>query len=276
MHRRILLFLIPALPALCAANTGSTLLDTGFRQMYNLDFATAHQTFHEWETLHPEDPMGPASDAAAYLFSEFERLHILQSEFFIRDQHFITDHKLTPDPNIKQNFMAALQASRNLAARTPAEPNSMFASILSSGLECNYFALIEKRYGASFQKMKASRVMAEHLLAAHPEYTDAWLAVGVENYMLSIKPAAVRFFLRLGGGQMDRALGIEKLKLTAASGRYLGPFAKLLLGVAALRDGDTGQARNLLEMLARDFPQNHLYREELTRLGHLAFNGEPR
>ena len=33
-------------------------------------------------------------------FSEFDRLHILQSEFFTHDQHFITDHKLAPDPDV--------------------------------------------------------------------------------------------------------------------------------------------------------------------------------
>ena len=83
--------------ALCAITLGRaepTLLDQGYRQMYNLQFAEAHQTFHEWQRLHPDDPMGPASDAAAYLFSEFDRLHILQSEFFVHDQHFITKNLL--------------------------------------------------------------------------------------------------------------------------------------------------------------------------------------
>jgi hypothetical protein len=108
--------------ALCAVTLGRAepmLLDQGYRQMYNLQFAEAHRTFHEWQGLHPDDPMGPASDAAAYLFSEFDRLHILQSEFFVHDQHFTTKHKLTPDPSLKRSFEAALQASRSLSIRAP-------------------------------------------------------------------------------------------------------------------------------------------------------------
>ncbi len=54
--------------------------------MYNLQFADAHRTFLEWEKSHPSDPIGPASNAAAYLFSEFDRLHVLQSEFFVAGQ----------------------------------------------------------------------------------------------------------------------------------------------------------------------------------------------
>src|SRR5215472_1923070 len=102
--------LILVVPALCAAapSTLPTLLDNGYRQMYDLRFAEAHNTFHEWEREHPADPLGPASDAAAYLFAEFDRLHILQSEFFTHDQHFITDHKLMPDPELKRQFEGAL------------------------------------------------------------------------------------------------------------------------------------------------------------------------
>jgi hypothetical protein len=264
------LALIPALAGLSGGTTPpggeTTLLETGYRQMYNLEFDDAHRTFQQWKARHPEDPLGPASDAAAWLFGEFDRLHILQSEFFVHDRHFITDHKLTPDPAVKRSFLDALAASRTLAARAPRDANSLFASMMADGLESDYLALIEKRYAASLSRMKAARAAAEKLLAANPEHYDAWIAVGVENYMLSVKPRAVRWLLRLAGAQTDRGLGVEKLRLTAERGRYLGPFARLLLAVAALRERDTGQARELLEGLAREYPRNPLYREELARL----------
>lgn len=260
--------LVLIIPALCAAapSTLPTLLDQGYRQMYDLQFAEAHNTFQEWEREHPTDPLGPASDAAAYLFAEFDRLHILQSEFFTHDQHFITDHKLTPDPQLKQQFEAALGRARALSAKAPNDLNSQFASILASGLRSDYLALIEKRYVPSLQEMKAGRAAAEKLLAADPSFYDAYLAVGVENYMLSVKAAPVRFFLRLSGAQTDRATGIQKLKLTAEKGHYLAPFARLLLGVAALRDNDTKTASHILTGLAREYPHNPLYRQELARL----------
>src|ERR1035437_6407563 len=49
-------------------------LDSGYGQMYNLQFPDAHKTFHGWEDLNPGDPLGPTSDAGAYLFSEFDRV----------------------------------------------------------------------------------------------------------------------------------------------------------------------------------------------------------
>jgi tetratricopeptide (TPR) repeat protein len=249
-----------------AACAGDVTLEEGYHQLYNLKFAQAHHTFAEWARVHPEDPMGPVSDAAAYLFSEFDRLHILQSEFFTHDQHFITDHKLTPDPALKAKFEAALESARRLANRDPEKENNMFALVLASGLHSDYLALIEKRYAASFQEMKSARVLAEKLLAAHPDRYDAWIAIGVENYMLSVKPAPMRWLLRLAGAETDRSVGLEKLKLTAEKGHYLAPFARLLLAVAALREHDVTRARTILEGLVHEYPENPLYAQELLRL----------
>src|SRR5215468_8551705 len=61
-------------------------LESGFHEMYNLNFAAAHKTFEEWEVLHPDDPLGAASNAAAYLFAEFERLHILEFDLFTENR----------------------------------------------------------------------------------------------------------------------------------------------------------------------------------------------
>jgi hypothetical protein len=256
--------------ALCAATAQAaspeTPLEQGYRHMYNREFELAHRSFADWQALHPDDAFAPASDAAAYLFSEFDRLHILQSEFFTHDQHFITDHKLTPDPALKGKFEAALARARALARRSPGDPDAMLANLLATGLHSDYLALIEKHYAASFQEMKQARLAAEQLLAAHPDRCDAWVAIGVENYMLSVKPAPVRWLLRLAGGETDRALGIQKLKLAAQKGHYLAPFARLLLAVAALRDRDVPQARDILENLAREYPRNTLYTQELARM----------
>lgn len=260
----IFLCALSALISLGQAEPAS--LEAGYQHMYNLQFADAHQTFSAWESQHPADPLGPASDAAAYLFTEFDRLHILQSEFFTHDAHFITDHKLTPDPALKEKFEADLDKAAALAEGESQDANARFASVLCHGLRSDYLALIEKRYVASFKEMKTARTLAEQLLAAHPNFYDAWIAVGVENYMLSIKSAPLRWLLRMGGGETDRAVGLKRLQITAEKGHFLLPFARLLLAVASLREHDTMQARDILEALAREFPSNPLFVQELARL----------
>src|SRR5690349_11609331 len=79
-----------------------TLLDDGYRHMYNLEFEQAHQALQRWEKLHPDDPLGPVSDAAAYLFHEFDRLHVLELELFVDDSQFEHRSKVAADPQTKQ------------------------------------------------------------------------------------------------------------------------------------------------------------------------------
>jgi hypothetical protein len=245
-------------------------LDDGYRSMYDLRFADAHRLFQQWQLQHPDDPMGPVSEAAAYLFSEFDRLRILQSELFVDNTSLFRFRRPEADQAVKKKFEAAIRKGQELARATlnrmPDDPNAQFAMVLGRGLYSDYLALIERRYIDAFAEMKSGRERAQTLLAKHPNMYDAYLAVGVENYMLSLKPAPVRWILRAAGGQTDREAGIERLRITAEKGNYLLPFARLLLAVAALRDNDRQKARDLLGWLTREFPGNPLYREELAKL----------
>jgi hypothetical protein len=63
-------------------------LDAGFEFLYDLNFDAAHAEFSHWKARHPDDPMGLVAAASAYLFREFDRLGVLQSELFRSDQTF--------------------------------------------------------------------------------------------------------------------------------------------------------------------------------------------
>jgi len=238
--------------------------------MYNLDFAGAHQTFLSWEHEHPEDPLGPVSNAAAYLFAEFDRMHILESELFIENTKFEHRKSFSPDPSVRDAFQSELLKAERTAdqilAKTPDDHAAMFAKVMVGGLRGDYLALVEKRNMAALTTIKNSRALAEKLISQDPSYYDAYLAIGVENYLLSVNPAPIRWFLRLTGARTDKEEGLAKLRLTAQRGHYLAPYARLLLAVAALRDHNRDQARTLLSGLADEFPHNPLYRRELARI----------
>lgn len=246
------------------------LLDKGYHQMYNLDFADAHLTFAEYERENPTSAMGPVSDAAAYLFTEFDRLNILRSEYWIKDESFWVVNKPVGDPALKKRFDEVLWNAQQLSAarlkKSPVDVDGMLAATMGLGLHADYLALIEKKNLTALNEVKQSRTLAEKLLAAHPTVYDAYIAPGIENYLLSQKPIAIRWFLRLGGAETDRELGIQKTSITATKGHYFMPYARLLLAIADLRDNNREGAKQKLNWLAGEYPGNHLYREELERL----------
>jgi hypothetical protein len=78
--------------------------------------------------------------------------------------------------------------------------------------------------------------------------------------------APVRWLVRLGGVSGDKQVGISELQLTAERGQYLGPFARILLAIAYVREKDKPRARQILASLRDQFPANPLFSLEIARL----------
>jgi hypothetical protein len=246
-------------------------LDRGFQLLYNLHFAEAHSLFADWERTHPDDPLGPTGDAAGLLFSEFARLGVLESQFFIENESFRNRPRLEPDPGQRALFDAALVKAESLArarlVKDPRDKDALFALTLTDGLRADYLALIAKRNFASLHYTKESTRWAEQTLAVDPNCYDAHIAAGISKYIVGSMAAPVRWLVRLGGGVTgDKQTGLNELKLTAERGRYLAPFANILLAIAYVRDHDKQHARQLLAALRDQFPANPLFAREIARL----------
>ena len=245
-------------------------LDRGFTGLYNLDFSGAQQEFSSWEMQHPEDPVGPVSEAAGLLFSEFNRLGVLEAQFYENDSAFENRAKLKPDPALRAHFDAAIARAQTLArarlATDSINRDALFALTLCSGLQADYFALIEKRNLASLHYTKEASASAQQLLAVCPNCYDALLATGFSKYVIGSMAAPVRWILRMGGLPADKQGGINDLQTTAEHGHYLAPFARILLAIAYVREKDKPRALELLSGLEREFPSNTLFPREIARL----------
>ena len=245
-------------------------LEKGFGLLYNLDFDQAHQVFLTWEELHPQDPLGPTAEAAGLLFSEFHRLGVLESQFYTNDKSFQDRNKIDPDPAVRDRFNAALGRAQTLSTNhlvaSPRDRDALFAMTLSSGLQADYAALIEKRNLPSLRYTRDANDWAAKLLAVDPECYDAHVATGFSKYIIGSMAAPVRWIMRVGGVAGDKKEGIAELQLTADHGHYLGPFARILLAIAYVRDKDTARARGVLAALRDEFPKNPLFSQEIARL----------
>jgi hypothetical protein len=245
-------------------------LDHGFVRLYDLDFSGAQKDFESWEKLNPENPMGPVSEAAAILFSEFNRLGVLEAQFYEDDSVFGARKKYAADPEQRALFEQQLSRAEDLAksrlSRDAHDLDALLAMTLSNGLRSDFAALIEKRNMASLHYTKEATTWAQQLLAADPTCYDAHLASGVSRYIIGSMAPPMRWILRLGGVSGDKAGGIAELQTTAAQGHLLAPFARILLAIAYVREKDLPRARELLLALQRDFPNNTLFGRELARL----------
>jgi hypothetical protein len=248
-------------------DSSSEFLESGFKHLYGLDFQTAREEFLKYQQIHPEDAMGKAAEAACYLYEEFNTKGVLTSEFFLNDARFLGGIEGSPADNRNNQFLQtnhlAREMAKNQVKTDPHNAHALLILTMTDGMESNYDALIEKKQLAALSMMKQAEAEANTLLAIDPNAKDAYVALGMSNYVIGCLPGFKKAFLWFGGVHGDRLRGIQLMSEAAEHGHYFRPFAKIMLALAYEREHQPDHARTLLAELTTQFPTNPHYSEEL-------------
>jgi hypothetical protein len=241
----------------------------GFNQLYEQKFTEARETFGNWQSQNPAEPFGEVALAASYLFEELYQQNVLTSDFFLNEKRFLHGIDGKPDPGRMTNFRQALGRARNLAKErqktNPKDPEALFALTLAAGMESDADAILEKKQLDGLKRMKEANEYAKQLLAQHPDAADAYVAPGIANYIIGSLNPGYRFALWFGGIHGDKKLGMEEVAKTAENGRYLRPFGKIMLALAARREKQNALAQKMLRELTEEFPSNTTFAAEYAK-----------
>src|SRR5467141_87456 len=244
-------------------------LSSGFHSLYAQDFSEARQKFDTWESQHPEEPFGQVAIAASYLFEELYRQGVLSSDFFLNEKRFLHGIEGKPDAARMKSFQDALDQARRLAksrlARNNRDPEALFALTLAAGMESNADMMLKKQHLDALKRLKEANEYAKSLLRERPDANDAYVALGSANYIIGSLSGGKRFMLWFGGIHGDKQLGMAQLEKTIDGGRYLQPFAKILLALAARREKQDVVAQKLLRELSEEYPESSLYATEYAK-----------
>jgi len=244
-------------------------LASGFHLLYTQNFAEGREKFADWESQHPDEPFVQVAVAASYLFEEFYRQDVLSSDFFLNEKKFLNGIDGKPDPGRMKSFQEAIRHARKLARqrleKNAKDPEALFALALSAGMESDAAMILKKQHLEALKRLKEANEHARQLLAQQPDANDAYVALGAANYIIGSLSGGTRFMLRFGGIHGDKKLGMEQLGKTIENGRYLQPFAKILLALAARREKQNPLAQKLFHELNEEFPESALYAAEYAK-----------
>ena len=255
-------------PAAEPAVVPVALLDTGFADLYKLNFQGARDKFLTYQRMEPADPLGKAAEAASYLYEQFNEKGVFTSAFFLDDDKFLGGVPGKAADNRNNNFLEVNEQAREMAQEmlksNAHDPHGLLVLTMTDGMESDYDALIEKKQLAGLSMMRRAESEANTLLAIDPTANDAYLALGASNYVIGSLPGYKRFFLKVGGVHGDKIRGMQQMQQAADKGHYLKPFAKILLALGYEREHQPERARVLLAELSAQFPENPLFAHELS------------
>jgi tetratricopeptide (TPR) repeat protein len=244
-------------------------LSAGFDLLYRQRFAEAREAFASWESRNPQEPFGQVAIAAGYLFEELSRQGVLTSDFFLNEKKFLHGIEGSPDSERMSHFRDAIARASELARErqktNPKDGEALLALTLAAGMESDAESILQKRHLAGLKSMKKANGYAKELLAQYPDATDAYVATGIANYVIGSQSGGTRFALWFGGIHGDKKLGMEQVARTVENGRYLRPFAKIILALAARREKQDTLAQRLFRELTKQYPDNEQFASEYAK-----------
>jgi hypothetical protein len=180
----------------------------------------------------------------------------LTSDFFLNEKKFLHGIDGRPNQERMSHFGEALTRARELAKmRQKTNPNdgeALFALTLAAGMESDGESILQKKHMNGLKRMKEANKYAECLLAKHPDATDAYIALGIANYIIGSQSAGSRFALGLDDSNANVADGgIRKGTRSDEIRPIIGPWPlpplrpkRAASGVAGLRYGSSQHKTN--------------------------------
>lgn len=246
-------------------------LSQSYTATYNLKFQEAFKAADEARAMAQDDPLPFVAQAWAVFYRELDRLHVIRSEMFTKDDTFNNRTSYAWDAASKTTFDASLDRAEKLAQdrlnRDQNDVRALLALSLINGLHGDDTGLFTRKDLKALSYVKTATEYSEKLLSRAPDSYDAYVATGLGKYIIGRKAAPVRWMLRLGGYKGDEQEGMKELALAADRARYLAPFARLLVAFEDVRKNNPEEARRNLEQLHKQFPNNPLFLDELNKLG---------
>jgi len=217
----------------------------GVDQVLNLEMEAARATFGMLRSQSPEYPLLPFLDASVY-WAEAE---IAQSN---RDQ--------LRELAISKMLDAVKQADQVLTrdAESPAWR-------MTRGMAAFFAARMYADNGRSVQAYKLGRSGRDDLreaVKADPKLNDAYLVLGMYEYIAGSIPRGLRWLATLFDLTGDRDLGVRYLERATSKARVMAPEAARMLLVAAGIQPETTHTCAYLELAKharRKYPRNPHY-----------------
>ncbi len=257
------------LPVSFAASLHETMAgQPGFTHFYNLEYDEALADFSAQATRTPEVPDNYNHVAQTILYREMYRAGMLSSDFFVGTK-FVHQPKLPMSEADEQQFRDSLNHSislcqEKLAAKAD-DTEALYAMGVSYGLRGNFLFIVKKEWVNALRDVSEARKLHRRVTELDPDFIDAKLTQGINDYIVGSLPLTWKLFGFLGGFRGDKQRGIRTLIEVGENGRINRVDAMVLLAAVYLREKKPEKAIPVLTQLTEAFPKNPLLKVELSK-----------
>ncbi|MDX2039818.1 MAG: tetratricopeptide repeat protein [Acidobacteriota bacterium] len=250
----------------------------GTEAIFNLEYATAKTKFEEMKKLMPQHPIGDINLAMLIWLEHLNKSRRLQTSLYGGDSSFYAGAENAKEDNEGDQVDAAVdRAFRDrmaqaktkalaLVARNKNDADAQYFLGAYYGVMAGYEASVARKFFGAMRNGSRSVDAHEKVMKLKPDYYDAYLSVGMYDYIAGNLPFMYKVIATLAGVRGNKQRGIERLEKIVVSETVTADDARVLLVAIYKNEKRFDDALAVLKHLNNKYPASYLLKLETATL----------
>jgi tetratricopeptide (TPR) repeat protein len=237
---------------------------------YNLNFDAALKIQEQVARDLPNDPMASNYLLTTVIFRELYNQDLLDTTYYAHNSFLTAKRDVNVSPAARariENLTSKVQHLTDAAiAANPNDANALFARGYAKGMHAVFITLVDHSFAAAARQGLSARNDSEAALKIDPQYSDAWMAVGIQRFAVASLPKFLRFVVGIMGVGGNKQEGLADLRKSAAQGTVTSVESRTILSLFLRHDGQYPAALEVERNLQKEYPHNYLFCLEVANL----------
>ncbi len=247
----------------------------GFAANYNLDYTTARAKFEEIRKRWPNHPAGDLYVANIVWLENLYKLRRLQTGLY-QNESFYAGFEGSKEEGEKGDAVDAgvdkIFRERMTAAKTKAltlvnanrnDPHAKYFLGSIYSVLAAYEASTARKFWSALRNGSRGIEAHQQVLKLKPDYYDAYLSVGLYDYIIGSLPFPVKALIAMGGVRGNKERGIKQLQSILEHNAVNADDARVMLIGIYQNENKPEEALTILENFTTRYPNNFLFQLEL-------------
>lgn len=237
---------------------------------YDLDYDGALSRFEAIQRANPQNPMAANYILMTLVFRELYHQDLLDTTYYAHNSFLFSKRdvnipRATRD-RIEQLTTSSIALCDQAIRNNPNDANAYFARGYARGMHAAFITLADHSWVSAAHQGYASRTDSEDALKIDPDYADAKMAVGIQQFAVASLPRFIRIMVGITGVTGNKEKGLDLLREAAAHGVVNNIESRTALSLFLRHDGRYAEALAVQRGLAQQFPRDYLFRLEEANL----------
>jgi tetratricopeptide (TPR) repeat protein len=246
----------------------------GNEALYNMDYMTARARFEEIRKRVPQHPAGDLYIATVIWLEHLNKSRRLQTSLYQNESNFYAGADKAKednegdavDPALDRTFRDRMAQAKTkalaLVARNKNDADAQYFLGAYYGVMAGYEASTARKFFAAMRNGSRSVDAHEKTLKLNPDYYDAYLSVGMYDYIVGSLPFAYKAMAAVAGVRGNKQRGITRLKTIIEKDAATADDARVMLLAVYRNEKRYEDALAVLDQLGSKYQRSYLIKLE--------------